>query len=328
MAEIVLAAGTSHSPMLLTPPEQWGNFRARDEQMTLIDNDGRPRGYAELAAAAAGRFDDALGAAAFTAVYDACQAALDRLAVDIAAASLDAVIIIGDDQKELFVDDLMPAILVYRGESVHLTRREPRPGEAAWWSDTRSRYYARGEDEHYPVRADLARHLIESLMAADFDPADSTRLPRGRGIGHAFAFVHTRLLKRAPIPVVPVFLNTYFPPNQPTPRRCLGLGAAIRDAVATWPHSARVAVIASGGLSHFCINASLDRAVLAAMTGRDGEWLASLSPAALTSGTSEIRNWIAMYGAADHLDAAWSEYQPAYRTPAGTGTGCAFAVWK
>ena len=33
------------------------------------------------------------------------------------------------------------------------------------------------------------------------------------------------------MPIVPVALNTYFPPNQPRPRRCYALGQAIRAAV-------------------------------------------------------------------------------------------------
>ena len=33
-------------------------------------------------------------------------------------------------------------------------------------------------------------------------------------------------------------------------------------------------------------------------------------------------------GAVDHLDFQWSEYQPLYRTAAGTGTGAAFCVWS
>jgi hypothetical protein len=30
----------------------------------------------------------------------------------------------------------------------------------------------------------------------------------------------------------------------------------------------------------------------------------------------------------EHLTNDWSEYYPAYRTPAGTGTGIGFATWS
>ena len=55
-------------------------------------------------------------------------------------------------------------------------------------------------------------------------------MPAGEGDGHAFGFVHRRLMKQA-IPVVPIVLNTYYPPNQPSPRRCYRLGQAIREAI-------------------------------------------------------------------------------------------------
>jgi 3-O-methylgallate 3,4-dioxygenase len=48
----------------------------------------------------------------------------------------------------------------------------------------------------------------------------------------------------------------------------------------------------------------------------------------LNSGSSEIRMWICVAGAAEHLDFAWSRYVPGYRTPAGSGTGLGFALWS
>ena len=49
-----------------------------------------------------------------------------------------------------------------------------------------------------------------------------------RPFGHAWSFVHQRLMGDRVVPIVPVLLNTYYPPNQPTPRRCYQLGRAIR----------------------------------------------------------------------------------------------------
>ena len=67
------------------------------------------------------------------------------------------------------------------------------------------------------------------------------------------------------IPIVPVALNTYFPPNQPRPRRCYDLGQAIRKAVQSAKGGARVGILASGGLSHFTVDEELDRRVLAGL---------------------------------------------------------------
>ncbi len=71
------------------------------------------------------------------------------------------------------------------------------------------------------------------------------------------------------IPVVPVFLNTYYPPNQPTPGRCYKLGQAIRQAVESFPGNARVGVIASGGLSHFTVDEELDGRIIRALRQKD-----------------------------------------------------------
>src|SRR5437763_13121980 len=71
-----------------------------------------------------------------------------------------------------------------------------------------------------------------------------------------------------PIPIVPIFVNNYFPPNQPTSSRCYDLGLALHQAIESSPADLRVGVDASGGLSHIVTNKRLDRQLLAAL--RDG----------------------------------------------------------
>ena len=68
--------------------------------------------------------------------------------------------------------------------------------------------------------------------------------------------------------------------------------------------------------------------VLAARKRNDGEALSSIPVEKLYSGSSEIRNWITVAGAAAHLKSDWQEYIPCYRSAAGTGCGMGFAVWK
>jgi hypothetical protein len=150
----------------------------------------------------------------------------------------------------------------------------------------------------------------------------------GTGEGHAFGFVHTWLMRGDAPPVVPVFMNTYFPPNLPSPRRCYRLGQAIAEAVEAYPGDARVGIIASGGLSHFTVDEALDTTVLRALQDKDATTLQTLPPKKLQGGSSEIRNWICAAGALEALPMRWSDYQPGYRTPAGTGTGLGFALWS
>jgi AmmeMemoRadiSam system protein B len=147
-------------------------------------------------------------------------------------------------------------------------------------------------------------------------------------MGHAFSFVYRRILNNRPIPTVPIMLNTYYPPNQPSAERCYALGKALRQAIDDWHSDARVAIIASGGLSHFVLDEDLDRKIIKAMRSKDEKQLTSLPSQRLKAGTSEIRNWITTAGATEHLQMNLIDYVPCYRSAAGTGVGMAFATWS
>jgi len=179
----------------------------------------------------------------------------------------------------------------------------------------------------YPCHAELGLHLIEGLNARGFDLTAVQALADGQYEGHAYSFVHKRYLAGRTVPLVPVFLNTYYPPNQPTPTRCWELGEAIGELVGSFPVNARVGIMASGGLSHFLVNERLDAAVIAALNAKDADFLTGIDPKLLQSGSSEIRNWICMIAAAPGLDLKWHVYVPAYRSQALTGVGLCFAVW-
>src|SRR5206468_1657071 len=95
-------------------------------------------------------------------------------------------------------------------------------------------------------------------------------------IPHAYGFVYRRIMNDQVIPNVPVFINTFYPPNQPTLERCYEFGRGLRRAIESWDGDKTVAVIASGGLSHFVIEENLDQRVLAALREDDGKALVSL----------------------------------------------------
>jgi 3-O-methylgallate 3,4-dioxygenase len=97
--------------------------------------------------------------------------------------------------------------------------------------------------------------------------------------------------------------------------------------VLTMKSDARVAVVASGGLSHFVVDEELDRHVLDVIERRDVDGLLGIAESDLQSGTSEIKNWIVAAAACEHLDFSPIDYIPGYRSPAGTGCGMAFGWW-
>ena len=326
MARIVLGLATSHSPQLSTPPDLWPLHGERDKRNPeLLDTDGRHVSYDELLAKASPSLAGEVTTAKWQARYDACQQGIATLAKVLEQVSPDILVIFGDDQEELFSDENMPAMLVYWGEELlnrphYANAASPGLRAAAW---------AYGEmDKIYPVATNLGRHLIESLVGAGFDVAHSRKLKPGEGMGHAFSFVYGRLLNGKTMPTVPIMVNTYYPPNQPTPKRCFDLGRAVRATIETWPNDARVAVIGSGGLSHFVIDEELDQQILKAMQAKDAEVLSALPQRRLNSGTSEVRNWISTAGAVEHLDMTLIDYVPCYRSPAGTGCAMGFAEWR
>jgi hypothetical protein len=126
---------------------------------------------------------------------------------------------------------------------------------------------------------------------------------------------------------MPIMQNTYDPPNQPRPRRAYAFGIALRNAIETWKSNARVAVLGSGGFSHFVLDEDLDHKALKALQEKDVDTIASLPLERLQSGTSEIWNWITTAGAVQHLEMDIFDYVPCYRSPAGTGCAMAFAQW-
>lgn len=329
MADIVLGLGSSHSPQLSTPPDLWRAYGEGDKRhQELWAADGKPYSFEELLSTAdAAVIARELTADKFQIRYAACQQSIAALGQTLEQAAPDIVVMIGDDQLELFNDGNMPAVLVYWGDTIRsvpvaIPDTAPAHRKANAWG-----WFADREID-YPVAADLGRHLIEYLVDRQFDVAHSRRLPAGQGMGHAFGYLYQRILRQRPIPALPLMVNTYYPPNQVTPQRCYELGQAVRAAVQEWPGDARVAVIASGGLSHFVIDEELDNAVLKAMQNRDAAALATLPRNKLNSGNSEIRNWIAVAGAVEHLDMRVVDYVPCYRSAAGTGCAMGFARWE
>jgi hypothetical protein len=336
VAHVVLALGTSHSPLLALDPPAW-EARARNDRVnqSLYDVDGTKLSYERLLERVGPKYASIAGPAGWQKMADAAQRSLDRLARDLADARPDVVVIVGDDEHELFTDANMPAISVFHGDPA-ISRRfvratDPRASDPEYaWMKSVAQMYGMDENRRFATKPELARAFIDRLIEAGFDVAIGNAVPEpyDLGFGHAFGFVEMRLLGGRPVPIVPVILNTYYPPNQPTPARCYDLGKALRAAIEAFEPDLRVAIVASGGLSHFVTNEPLDTAVLDALRSGDEKTLRSIPTHVLNDGSSEIRCWITLGGMLDDLRHSWSEYVPVYRTEAGTGIGLAFGRWS
>jgi hypothetical protein len=331
MARITLGIGTSHSPILILDGERWEQ-RARDDRRnaSLYTLDGRKISYDQLVAERGEPYGAQSDPALFPELARRAEAALDRLESLLVEARPDVVLVIGDDQDELFGYDNLPAIAVYRGEEV-VMKEMALPHPRLTWTD-RDFWagYAMDLPRRFPAAPRLAEDLIRGLIRLGVDVATSNGVPdpARRAFGHAYGFIYQRLMKRLQVPMLPVLLNTYFPPNNPTAARCFDIGSAIARSLAASPIEANVAVVASGGLSHFLCEEAFDRRVFEACKHHDAHTLTQIPQEALCSGSSEIRNWITMAGAIGHLRCVDDEYIPVYRTAAGTGIGLGFAAWR
>lgn len=322
--------------MLSTAPGQWGLRVAADRANREHHFRGRVYTYEELVRLRSHeRLREQVDPARWQERHAACQRALDRLSEEFVRAAPDAAVIVGNDQRELFDEDILPALSVYWGEMIeNIPLSAEQLAQLPPGLAVAEEGHCPPDGATYPGLPELGRHLIASLIAEDFDVAQSRRLPAGagrrRGIPHAFGFVYRRIMADQVIPNVPVILNTFYPPNQPSLRRCYSLGQAIRRAVASWDADRKVALIASGGLSHFVIDEKLDGRVITAMMKNDESALGGLPPDHFQSGTSEIKNWVPVAAAAADagLKMELADYVPCYRSEAGTGNAMGFAYWR
>jgi hypothetical protein len=327
MAQIAAAFGTSHSLMLVSRLQDWlRGFRLTDAGMPYYDHAGLRITYQDLLARAPAAAADLITDEIITDCFDRAQQGMAHIRAAIADAALDVLIIVGDDQHELFDDSNMPAMGIFYGETLRNAKRLP-VAENDWFRFAQSLRQEPDADIQYPVDADLALHLIHELRNQRFDIAAAKTLRPSQFEGHAFSYVHRYCIGGAHLPIVPVFLNTWYPPNEPTPQRCLELGRALARAIETYSQEKRIGVLASGGLSHFVVDESMDRQILEALQQGTPERLGQLPQERLKAGSSEIRNWIVVAALAQKLTLTWSSYVPAYRSPALTGTGLAFATW-
>ena len=201
----------------------------------------------------------------------------------------------------------------------------------------------RSEDEGWgipvsrpvPGDADLSWHLINTLLADEFD----VTMCQDMLIDHAVTIPMALMWPSAassdrpwPVKIVPVEINTVQHPL-PSMARCLKLGRSIGRGLETYPRDLRVAVVGTGGLSHQLdgtragfVNKDFDALCLDKIVA-EPEALARYSIHELVelSGSQgvEFLNWMAMRGA---LTGRVSELNRNYHIPV-SNTAAATVVY-
>ena len=320
MAKVVLGLGASHGSSTFAPPSTWEFYAERDRHRRI---------YRTLLDRADGSLAGRCAPEQWEAYFEAGQRAQATLNAAVDKARPDVIVIFGDDQHEQFRDDNMPMFAIYRGPA--MSRGSRRRQRDIWAGEGEAEEPGQSNDgapRLFAGAPDLAEHLIGHLVEEGIDLACSNALREDVGLGHAFTHVAENMPRIGEAALLPFMVNTYYPPNQPTARRCYELGRLVREAIDSWDSDKRVAIMASGGLSHQTIDERLDHGVLDAIANQETRWLASLPSETFTGGTSEILNWITVAAAMESDDATIVDYVPAYRTPAGTGLAMGFAYWE
>jgi aromatic ring-opening dioxygenase catalytic subunit (LigB family) len=185
---------------------------------------------------------------------------------------------------------------------------------------------------NHPVlagHAGLGRHILDTALNRDFDPSMSHRLT----LDHGFCLPLWRMGLDPIPPIVPIVVNEVDDP-MPTMRRCLAFGSLLKDAIESYPEDLRVAVLATGGLSHFIgepgmgqIDEAFDRTCISLFEKGDPAALAATLERDVRhtgNGGHEVRNWVVAHAAAGARGFELIGYHPLQEIY----VGCAFAEWR
>jgi protocatechuate 4,5-dioxygenase beta chain len=237
-----------------------------------------------------------------------------EVAARLRASAADTVVFFTSDHYNIFFDTSVPIFSIGVAEAT------------------------RGPSDYpnlpaYDVRLDpdLARHLQEQSVAAEFDVGMSQEFEVDHTVISPLHFLTPGLT----VPIVPIFISGFMRPL-PTARRCFDFGRALRRAIESYPGDRRVAVVASGSIS---LEIGGPRVFEDHHTGvPDPEWLdrvvglladgefeklvehatdAQIFRAGNAGG--EILDWITMLGMTDPAPPEFLDVQPRF--------GHAFAAW-
>jgi 2,3-dihydroxyphenylpropionate 1,2-dioxygenase len=224
---------------------------------------------------------------------EASIAAMRELGKLLDETKPDVILFLGSDHLETFSMSCIPTFAIIAGDRV--------VAEHAGF-----RY-------DLPNNRKMAEDLLEKLIHAGFQIAYS----QDALLGHTFATPFEYVLEDRQIPVVPFFTNVYLPPL-PTMRNCADLGREIAKIIKDRPE--RVAVIASGGMSHYPGTSKypdpeyeFDYWMIGELERGNIEAVLSLTPTQLDeTGNTEMLNWAIMFGMIGSVPGELIQYTPTW----------------
>lgn len=228
------------------------------------------------------------------------------------AARPNAIVIFSTDHFDRCFYDNLPAFLVGVGDEATGPASPTLPIPKA----------------RVRVAGALGRFIVAEGMEGGVDFALSEDLP----LDHAEIVPLSYLTPRWDVPIVPVVVNAFAPP-MPSLKRCHDVGAFVAGCVARFAERWRVAVVGTGGLSHWVgppetgrINVEFDRWFLERLARREADPVLAKFPRGedlervAGNGGNEIRDWLAVAAAMPPgLSAEVLAYEPIAQWATGTG---------
>lgn len=226
----------------------------------------------------------------------------------------DVLIAVSPDHWVNFFIDNLPSVCIGVGET-HEGSPEP-------WLKVPFDNAIAGHPE-------FAMHLAESAMQRDFEPSLSHHLK----LDHGFLIPLWKMGVAKLPPIVPIIVNIIEPPL-PSFKRCYAWGQLIRQAIESYPQNLRVAILATGGLSHSIgepdmgrLDEEYDQQCFEQLKSGDIPALMSFldrRTEAAGNGAAEVRNWVVAHGTADGHGFELLGYHPYQEWY----IGCGFASWN
>ena len=221
-------------------------------------------------------------------------AAMNELGKVLDETKPDAILFFGADHVETFSVSCVPSFAIVAGD--------------------RAVAKFAGREHNLPIHRELAEDILNKLVVDhSFDMAYS----EDAELGHAFSIPFEYVIGKRRFPVVPFFTNVYVPPL-PTPRRCAALGKAIAEIVKG--RKERVAIIASGGMSHFpgttkylTPEFDFDRWLVSQFEAGNTDALLNMTGTQLDEvGNTEMLSWAVMFGAIGAMEGELIDYIPTW----------------
>lgn len=228
---------------------------------------------------------------------------------ELRAARPDAVIVISDDHVHNFFLDNLPAFCI------GATDAYPSPVE----------HWLKAEKRVLKGDKELGAYLLIEALQAGFDPAFSMELTLDHGVLTPLQLAGIA----GEVSIVPILINCVQPPL-PTMRRALQWGQFLGEALRRYPENIRIAVVATGGLSHDIstprmgmVNEQFDRTFLSLLSGQDNDALIDYATDHVDeagNGAEEVRTWLMAHGAANgRFEEIYYKPMPAWYTGIGLG---------